>query len=307
MDDAAPSYQWAAASANVPGENASTYIAQTKDVGKKITVTVSFTDDAGNQESVTSDATAAVAPNVPGVPSHLNVSSHSQSALDANWQEPSDNGGARVTAYTVQWKEETGDWDTEADVSEETSTATSHTIGNLTNGTRYSVRVIATNSAGDSNPSSTATGTPEEATDNPLTGFTLVDTSTQTALATLSDGNTVTLDDPEGGSYGIRADTDSGTEIGSVQMELTGQQTVSRTENIKPYSLHGDDGTNLHGQALPAGGLHHKSNRPLGKQPDRRRAGQPGDILHRGEDPQQPGHRCTHDQWRRSGRRDPHG
>ena len=94
----------------------------------------------------------------------------------------------------------------------------------------------------------------DESSAGPLTGFTLVDAADQTVLATLSDGGSVALADPDGGSYGIRANVDSNASIGSVKLELTGEKAVTRTENISPYSLYGDGGANaLNGEALPAG------------------------------------------------------
>ena len=97
-------------------------------------------------------------------------------------------------------------------------------------------------------------GTGEET--GPLTGFTVVDASggTQTVLATLTDGGSLTLDDPANGSYGIQVNTQSRAAIGSVRLQLTGGKSIDRTENIAPYSLYGDDGDNaLHGEALPVG------------------------------------------------------
>ena len=86
-----------------------------------------------------------------------------------------------------------------------------------------------------------------------LTGLTLVDAADQTVLAQLADGATVELDDPDGGSYGIRADAAADAEIGSVRLELSGAKTVSRTENGAPYSLYGDAGGALEGGSLPVG------------------------------------------------------
>ena len=94
----------------------------------------------------------------------------------------------------------------------------------------------------------------EESTTGPLSGFTLVDASDQTVLATLTDGGSVEVEDPDGGSYALRADVDSNASIGSVGLELSWVKTVSRTLNDAPYSLYGDDGENgLSGEALPAG------------------------------------------------------
>ena len=54
------SYQWVADDADISGSTASSYTVVAGDVGKTIKVRVSFTDDAGNEESVSSAATAAV-------------------------------------------------------------------------------------------------------------------------------------------------------------------------------------------------------------------------------------------------------
>ena len=83
----------------------------------------------------------------------------------------------------------------------------------------------------------------------PLAGFTLVDASDQTELTTLTDGLSVEVADPDGGSYGIRADVDSSATTGSISLELSGAKSVGpRTENLAPYSLYGDhvDGASRH-------------------------------------------------------------
>ena len=55
------SYQWLSSrDAEINGATSSTYTVQASDVGKVIKVRVTFTDDAGNEESLTSEATAAV-------------------------------------------------------------------------------------------------------------------------------------------------------------------------------------------------------------------------------------------------------
>ena len=53
-------YQWLADDADIDGATASSYTLVAGDVGKAIKVTVSFNDDEGNEESVTSAATVAV-------------------------------------------------------------------------------------------------------------------------------------------------------------------------------------------------------------------------------------------------------
>ena len=65
-------YQWLADDADINGATASSYTLVAADAGKAIKVTVSFTDDEGNEESVTSAATGTVA----AVPSPLTASIH---------------------------------------------------------------------------------------------------------------------------------------------------------------------------------------------------------------------------------------
>ena len=157
-------YQWTAndgtSDSDIAGATARTYTLTAADVGKTIKVKVTFTDDAGIEESLPSAATAAVAANVPGAPASLRVSVNDTGKLDLSWQVPDDDGGSAITGYKVQWKEAAGSWDTPADVSEAAVTGTSHTITGLTDGVEYSVRVSAVNSVGDGAPSPEATGTP---------------------------------------------------------------------------------------------------------------------------------------------------
>ena len=108
-------------------------------------------------------ATAPVTPDnstVPEMPRGLAVSRSGNGALTVSWQAPSSDGGLALTGYVVQWKEAGGSWDVPADVSEETTTATTHTVTGLTNGVSYTVRVLATNQAGSGSHSDEETGTP---------------------------------------------------------------------------------------------------------------------------------------------------
>ena len=143
------------------GDTSSTYTLAPADAGYTFTVRVTFTDDEGNNESLTSEATEAVAATAPTAPQSLSVATGDQDQeLDVTWQAPSSNGGSEVTGYKVQWKEAADSWDTAADVSQATETGTTYTITSLTGGVEYSVRVIATNDVGDGPASTEAKGTP---------------------------------------------------------------------------------------------------------------------------------------------------
>ena len=61
LNDATFSYQWLADNADISGAASSSYTLVDAEKGKAVKVRVSFTDDAGNEESLTSPATAAVA------------------------------------------------------------------------------------------------------------------------------------------------------------------------------------------------------------------------------------------------------
>ena len=92
----------------------------------------------------------------------------------------------------------------------------------------------------------------------PMDGITLVDTSDQSDVATLTDysGNEFTLDDPANGSYGFRVELAADAVVGSIHLELSddfGRKNVSRTDNSAPFSLYGDDVNGLLGEGLPAG------------------------------------------------------
>ena len=156
------SYQWLFDDGTeIEGATGSTYTLQETDAGKAVKVKVSFRDDVAYKESLTSIATVAVAATVPTEPLSLTVATGDQiQELDVSWQTPSSNGGSDITGYKVQWKESTDSWDTEADVSEATVTGTSHTVTSLTGGVEYTVRVIASNVAGDGPASTEVKGTP---------------------------------------------------------------------------------------------------------------------------------------------------
>ena len=60
LDNVVYSYQWLADGADIAGATSSTYTIQSSDVGKAIQLRVTFTDDLGNEESLTSVVLPAV-------------------------------------------------------------------------------------------------------------------------------------------------------------------------------------------------------------------------------------------------------
>ena len=95
----------------------------------------------------------------PDAPRNVEITGFGDGELTVAWDAPLGNGGSAITGYKeVQWKEvDTPNWDSP---SEESDDASPYTIVNLTNGTRYDVRVLAVNDVGDGPPSGDVEGTP---------------------------------------------------------------------------------------------------------------------------------------------------
>ena len=119
--------------------------------GATYTVTVSAVNEAGTSPAGGSaSATPAAAPGAPGA---VTVD-RGDGRLDVTWQPPTADGGKPVLSYTVSWSAPDG-----STGSAET-TATTHTVDGLSNGTTYTVTVAATNEVGTSAASRPASGTP---------------------------------------------------------------------------------------------------------------------------------------------------
>ena len=122
------SYQWLADDADISGATENTYLLTTSEMGKAIKVRVSFTDEGGNDEVLTSAATGAVspaiqqqrAPNTPaaGAPSIRGTAQVGQT-LTAVTSDISDEDGLENVSYSYQWIRNDGT--TDSDINGETS------------------------------------------------------------------------------------------------------------------------------------------------------------------------------------------
>ena len=206
LANVAYSYQWVvndgSTDTDLPGETGTSHLVTTDDVSKTLKVRVSFTDDAGNDETLTSASTTAVSAAVPGVPRSVAVEQGGTGELDVSWESPASNGGSIITGYKVQWKQATGNWDTPADVSEATASGTSYTISRLELDVEYAVRVIATNAIGDGTPTAEATATAVAQTsqqvvtqNNPATGAPTITGSVQVGETLTADTSGITDSD----------------------------------------------------------------------------------------------------------------
>ncbi len=131
--------------------------------GKTVKVRVSFTDRGGFVETpLTSTATAEVKPpySIPSAPQNLSLSP-GEGKIEASWEAPDSDGDKGVTAYRVQWKSGSEDYDLTrtADVSRLT-----YTVRGLRNELEYTVRVAAVNEVGFGPPSEEAVASPHNDT-----------------------------------------------------------------------------------------------------------------------------------------------
>ena len=159
LENAEFSYQWLADDAEIQGAIDSTYTLVVADVGKTVKVRVSFTDEGGNQETLTSAATAAVAAYLDGPPSaprEVKVKA-GDTELRVSWLPPAEEIKAPVEQYQILYGEEGG---TEQELH---TTQLSQVIGNLKNDVTYLVQVTAKNAAGYGTPSDEMRETPDTA------------------------------------------------------------------------------------------------------------------------------------------------
>ena len=115
LDNASFTYQWIADDADIEGATNSTYALAADDEGKTIKVKVTITDDGGNEETLTSAATAAVepAPNSPatGQPD-INGTARVGETLTADVSGIDDADGLDDAVFSYQWTRNDGTEDT---------------------------------------------------------------------------------------------------------------------------------------------------------------------------------------------------
>ena len=98
LSNAIFAYQWMADDSDIAGATSSTYTLADADAGKAIKVRVSFIDDAGNDETLTSAAMGAVeAPDPPAKPTGLSATV-SHDTVTLTWNNPNDDS---ITGYVI--------------------------------------------------------------------------------------------------------------------------------------------------------------------------------------------------------------
>ena len=149
LDNATFTYQWLAGDSDISGATDDTYTLADSDEGKAISIKVSFTDDAGNDETLTSAATEAVAaPEPPASPTGLSATA-SHDSVTLIWDDPGDD---TITGYVVLRRNRDIHAEGEfTNLVEDTDTAaTTYTDDTVEPETPYTYRIKAINEHGES-------------------------------------------------------------------------------------------------------------------------------------------------------------
>ena len=174
------SYQWIAndgtSDTDITDATDSTYTLVADDDGKTIKVNVSFADDAGGEETLTSTATgevAAAAPTEPpGIPRNLTGTANADGTVTLRWDAPNDDS---VTGYQIlRRRPREGEKTLLVHVNDTGSTATEYTGNDVTPDVLHAYRVKAINAVGLGRQSNFVNVTPTQpagpAQNSPATG-----------------------------------------------------------------------------------------------------------------------------------------
>ena len=177
LDSVSFSYQWLSSrDTEISGATDATHMLAASDEGKTIKVRVSFTDDAANEETLTSAATAevvAAAPTDPaGRPRNLTGTANADGTVTLRWDAPNDDS---VTGYQIlRRRPREGENTLLVHVNDTGSTATEYTDNDVTHDVLHTYRVKAINAVGLSRQSNFVGVTPtlpaEPAQNSPATG-----------------------------------------------------------------------------------------------------------------------------------------
>ena len=173
MEDSEFTYQWLESEGTydtfIEDATGSTYTLAATDQGKGIKVRVSFTDDAGNYESLTSGASAAVtAANNPatGAPT-ISGTAQVGETLTASTTGIADSDGLTFATFTYQWIKLDSNLN-DSDISG--ATGSTYTLVAADAGTGIKVRVSFTDDAGNTESLTNESALIVMAANNPATG-----------------------------------------------------------------------------------------------------------------------------------------
>ena len=227
LENATFSYQWISNDGttddDIRGETGATYTLVVADEGQTIKVEVSFTDDADNEERLTSTATAEVAAaaptDPPGAPRNLTGIANSDGTVTLRWGAPNDDS---VTGYQIlRRRPREGESTLLVHVNDTGSIATEYTDNDVTPDVLHAYRVKAINAVGLSGQSNFVSVTPtqpaEPAQNNPATGTPTISGNAQVGETLTADTSGIAdADGLIGATYSyqwIRSDGSTDTDI----------------------------------------------------------------------------------------------
>ena len=157
LSGVAYNYQWVSSDGTTDTDitdiervTGSTFTLVAVDKGKAIKVRVTFTDDGGNEETLTSAPTGPVfGDGLPGAPRNLTATAGDRE-VTLSWDPPADNGNAPATRYRIEWRVDGKDYDKNDWGTARSTTYTTNVNANLANGVKYFFRVKAGNGSGNS-------------------------------------------------------------------------------------------------------------------------------------------------------------
>ena len=189
---------------------------------------VSAINSAGTGPASDTDSATTDAATKPGEPTGLTATADGQTEIDLSWTAPTDDGGADITGYRIEFSTDGSSWsDLEANTR---STSTSYSHASLTAGSTRHYRVSAINSAGTGPASNVVTGTTDTGT---TAGNADTDRAALGALYNATDGanwhdkDNWQSEAPMGEWHGVTTNSDGRvTHLVLSSNELTGEIPV---------------------------------------------------------------------------------
>ena len=141
------------------------YTPVVEDIGRTVTVQVSYTDNAGNDEERTSSATRAVratTPGAPGIQPSYFYAEPGYQEVTLSWSAPESDGGSEISRYQYRHRTASGRYGSWRNASYSEGQGYQSTVTGLRNGTEYRFQIRAVNSVGAGPESSEVYATPAD-------------------------------------------------------------------------------------------------------------------------------------------------